>query len=280
MKKKLLVKTLTLGIIVLFIGAGVVSAFNANINENKPLGIEEEKIFNELKIKLEKVSTEKEAIIFFKETITELNKLELFPNGLSEKSAQRLITFYFFMSKLIQKSQTKNNDDLGNTNCLVIGFTNQTYFRPYPSLVMDIPFIYNLTFNSSFSDITCFLVLPYVLRTIQPFKLGPYAYFGGRIKFIENENITDYIYPSSGLILTYGSNGFKKWNGTFYGNLYTKYEKFQYNNYTSFEIWSPVGIKGFIGINFLSLLSLNQDIPTFYIGFAREVNFTYNPTWT
>jgi hypothetical protein len=183
------------------------------------------------------------------------------------------------MSDFTQRFTRNDDDNSGNSNCLVIGITKNTFFRPYPSLIMDIPFLFNLTFNSRFINITNYLAFPYVFRIFQPFKLGPYVYFGGRIKHVEYENITDDIYPSSGLILTCGSNGVKMWNGTFYGSLYTKYEKFQYNNYSSLEIWDPVGINGFFGINFLSIATLSPNIPTLYIGFAREVNFTYNPIW-
>ncbi len=241
---------------------------------------ETEKLFNDLRLRLDAVTTKQEALGFFKEAIVELNDHGLLPKGMSVKHAQRLVTGYFLRSGLARSFQSNTEDNSGNTNCLVLGITDNTYFRPYPALVMDNPFIHNLAFNSSHRNITCFLALPYVFRLLQPFKFGPYVEIGNRVRFVEHENITDDISPSSGLILTYGSNGFKKWNGAFFGSLNPNYQKFVYNNYTSLELWDPVGMIGFTGINFLSVATLNQNIPTIYIGFAREVNFTYNYPWT
>jgi len=242
--------------------------------------IETEKIFNDLKLKLEKVTTKQEALALVKEAVIELSKYELLPEGMSVQKAQRLVDCVQLSSAFLHLFDEKKGNTPGNANCLVIGITNNTYFRPNPALVMDIPILYNLAFNSSLRNITCFLALPYLFRLLQPFKFGPYVEFGDRTKFIEHENITDDISPSSGLILTYGSNGFQKWNGTFYGGLNPNYKKFVYNNYTSLEFWDPVGIVGFTGINFLSIFDLNQNLPMLYIGFAREANFTYNYPWT
>ena len=242
--------------------------------------VKTEKIVNELKVKLDKVSTKQEALTLIKEVIVQLNNNGLLPKGMTVKRAQRLVTNYFLRAELVQPSQRNNENNFGNTNCLVIGITNWTYFRPYPALVMDIPFLYNLAFNSSLRNITCFLGLPYLFRLLQPFKFGPYVEIGGRTKLVEYENITDDISPSSGLILTYGSNGFNKWAGAFFGSLDMSYKKFSYDNSTSLELWEPVGMVGFNGINLLSVVSLNQNIPMVYIGFAREVNFTYSPLWT
>ena len=231
---------------------------------------ETEKIFNDLKVKLNTVTTKQEALTLINEVIVELNEHGLLPKGMTVKRAQRLVTGCFLRSEHLRPYQNNNKNNFGNSNCLVIGITNWTYFRPYPAL-KDIPI---------FSNITGFLLLPYAFRILQPFKFGPYVWIGDRIKFVEHDNITDDISPSSGLILTYGSNGFKKWSGAFFGGLDITYSKFVYNNYTSLEIWDPVGMVGFTGINLISVLSLNQNIPTFYIGFAREVNFTYSPLWT
>jgi len=247
--------------------------------------VEAEKIFNDVKLKLDKVTMKQEALTLFKETIVELNKYGLLPKGMTVKRAQRLVTSCFLRSELVQPFQNNNENNSGNANCLVIGMTNNIFFRPYPALIMDIPILSNLVFNSSLRNITWFLALPYLFRFLQPFKFGPYAYVGARYKLVEQGNITeDNSYFSTGWVWTLGSNGFKKWNGTFYGGLYTKYEKFVNNNYSSFEIWDPVGMVGFIGIDFFSgtsfIINPHNGIPQFYIGFAREVNFTYNYPWT
>ena len=247
--------------------------------------IEVEKIFNDLKLKLDTVTTKKEALALFKEAIVELNEHGLLPKGMSVRQAQRLINNGFLRSELVQPFQSNYENNSGNNNCLVIGMTNNIFFRPYPALIMDIPILSNLVFNSSLRNITWFLALPYLFRLLQPFKFGPYAYVGYRYKLVEQGNITeDNIYSSTGWVWTLGSNGFKKWNGTFYGGLYTKYEKFVHNNYSSFEIWDPVGMVGFIGIDFFSgtsfIINPYNGIPQFYIGFAHEVNFTYSYPWS
>lgn len=242
---------------------------------------ETEKIFNDLKVKLDKVTTKQDALVFINEAIVELNEYGLLPKGMTVQRAKRLVTNSFLKAELLKLYQKNAENSIGNNNCLVIGIANGTYFRPYPALIQDIPFLHNLVFNSRFRNITQFLALPYIFRVLQPLKFGPYAYIGTRIKVVEHGNIThDYIDASSGLVLTIGSNGFKKWNGTLYGSLYTKYHKLVNNNYSYAEFWDPVGIRGFVGINFLSFISNFRELPTFYIGFAREVNFTYSPPWT
>jgi hypothetical protein len=244
---------------------------------------EAEKIFNDLQLKLDKVTTKQETLDLFKEVIVELNEHGLLPKGMTIKRAQRLIINGFLRSEPEQSFQSNYENNSGNINCLVIGIANETYFRPYPALVQDIPFLYNLAFNHSGFSITTILALPYLFRVLQPVKFGPYAYVGARFKVVEHGNTThERIDASSGWVWTIGSNGYKKWNGTFYGGLYTKYKKFVYNNYSYAEAWDPVGIRGFVGINFFNFISSfgGNKLSSFYIGFAREVNFTYSPPWT
>jgi len=272
-----------LGSVVPISGTLFTKAYSRLMIQRNAQYVETEKIFNDLKGKLDTVTTKQEALVLCKEAIVELNEHGLLPKGMTVKQAQRLIINGFLRSELEQPFQSHYENNSGNTNCLVIGIANETYFRPYPALVQDIPFLYNLAFNSSLRNITCFLALPYVFRTLQPLKLGPYAYVGARFKVVEHGNTThERIDASSGWVWTIGSNGYKKWNGTFYGGLYTKYDKFVNNNYSYAEAWDPVGIRGFVGINFFNFISSfgGNTLPSFYIGFAREVNFTYNPPWT
>jgi hypothetical protein len=243
--------------------------------------VEAEKIFNELKLKLDKVTTKQEALVLINEAIVDLNKYGLLPKGMSVRQAQRLVTVCFLKSELLQPTQKSNLNNTGNINCLVVGIATETYFRPYPSLVMDIPIIEYLVFDSNFSKYFNFLAWFYAIRVFTPVKFGPYAYVGNRYKAFEDGNLTDKIYSSSGFVWTIGANGIKKWNGSFYGGLYTKYMKAVYEN-NSYEIWDAVGIRCFVGINFFNCISFasSNEFPSFYIGFAREINFTYNPPWT
>jgi len=247
---------------------------------------ETEKIFNDLKVKLDTVTTKQDALVLVNEAIVELNEHGLLPKGMTIKRAQRLVTSSFLMDELTQPFQNNNENNTGNTNCLVIGIASQTAFTPYPALIFNIPILHYLIFNSSYSNMTFFrfyIQLPYVFRVLQPFKYGAYAEVGGRGKYVENGNTTlDDIRTSSGWVWTIGMNGVKKWNGTFYGGLYTRYKKIVLNNYSYVEGWDPMGIRGFVGINFFNFISIfgRDEIPSIYIGFAREVNFTYSPPWT
>jgi hypothetical protein len=239
-------------------------------------------IFNELKIQLDKVTTKQDALVLVNKAIEELNEHDLLPNGVSEKLVQRLVTRFFSKSDFMQRFQCTNDNETGNTNCLVIGFANETFFRPFPT-IYDIPIVYYLAFNTSFLDYFNFLLWFYAIRSIQPVKLGPYAWAGQRYKLVENGNVTyDYMAASSGWVWTLGTNGVRKWNGTFYGGLDTRYRKSVINNSNYAEAWDPVGIRGFVGINVFSSIAflMGNYVPTFYIGFAREINFTYSPPWT
>jgi hypothetical protein len=241
---------------------------------------EAEKIFNELQVKLDKVTTKQEALVLIKDVLVELHNHGLLPKAMSVRQAQRLITLLFLKNILVQSSQKSNGNDTGNSNCLVIGFAANTFFRPYPVILMDIPLIEYLVFNGTLSPYLDWLFSFYILRILSPLKLGPYAYVGERYKNFINGYLTDDISPATGLVWTLGMNGIKKWNGSFYGSLSTKYEKIVDGN-NSYESWKPVGIRGFGGISFSNFISFAADrIPLFFIGFAREVNFTYNPPWT
>jgi hypothetical protein len=243
---------------------------------------EAEKIFNDLKVKLESVTSKQEALVLVNEAIVELHEHGLLPKGMTVKRAQRIVAGCFLKSDLAQPFQSNNENNSGNTNCLVVGFANETFFRPFPT-IYDIPIVYYLFFNTSFGDYFNFLIWFYVIRASQPVKLGPYAWVGGRDKLVENENVTyDSIHASSGWVWTLGVNGVQKWNGTFYGGLNTRYTKFIIDNDSYAESWDPVGIRSFVGINFFSIRTFwnTNKLPTFYIGFAREINFTYTPPWT
>ena len=277
-------KWFAIAAILLFIGVTLIPIITADSRStsSEKQYVELEKIFNDLKVKFDKVTTKQEALVLVNNATVKLNEHGLLPKGMTVKRAQRLVTGYFSKSELLQPFQRNNENNTGNTNCLVIGFANETFFRPFPT-IYDIPIVYYLMFNTSFGDYLNFLIWFYAIRTFQPVKLGPFAYVGARFKVVEYGNTTyERIDASSGLVLTIGSNGFKKWNGTFYGGLYTKYDKFVNNNYSYAEAWDPVGIRGFVGINFFNFISSfgGNTLPSFYIGFAREVNFTYNPPWT
>jgi hypothetical protein len=241
---------------------------------------ETEKIFNDLKLKLDKVTTKQETLVLVNEAIVELHEHGLLPKGMTLQRAQRVATGCFSKSDLSQPFQSKNENNTGNTNCLVIGMTNHFIFRPYPT-IWDIPIMYYLLTNSSLKEELNVLFWFYAIRYFNPLKFGPFAFAGLHAKQYENGNLTHTEnYSVSGWVWTIGMNGVKKWDGTFYGGLYTRYTKYMYNNHSYTEAWDPIGIKCFVGIQpFCFLSSMDFDSNRFYIGFAREVNFTYSPPW-
>ena len=276
-------KWFVIAVILLLTGVTLIPTITADTRStsSEKQYIEVEKIFNDLQLNLDKVTTKQEALVLIKEVIVELNEHGLLPKGMTVKRAQRLVTGCFSKSELGQPFQSNNENNIGNTNCLVIGFTNETFFRPYPT-IYDIPIIYYLRFNTSFfHEYLNFLLWFYVIRAYQPFKFGPFAIFGSKFRLVENGNMTqEEMHASSGWVWSLGLNSIRKWNGTLYGGLNTRYKKIILDNESYIEDWYPVGIKGFVGISFFSLIGeFNYTVPTFYIGFAREINFTYSPPW-
>ncbi|MCK4416483.1 MAG: hypothetical protein KAU84_04945 [Thermoplasmatales archaeon] len=244
-----------------------------------------ETLFDTIKSRFDTTSTRNGAEEIFEEAVIELNKIGLLPMGMNICQIKQLVIGGFLNSLHMRFQDTFRLNHLsnksGNTNCLVIGKTDYTYFRPFPALVIDIPIFYTLLeyLYSISSPIASILLLPYAFRVMQPLKFGSQAYFGQRYKLTEQGNVTrDDSYSSSGWVWTIGSNGIQKWNDTFYGNLYCKYQKKIYEDVdVIWENWDPVGVIGFIGIK-IGILS--PDIDTFYIGFARKVNYSYYPPWS
>jgi hypothetical protein len=285
MKKKILIGSIIAVSLLTLVSFSSVVGYNSvkNTQEENIQYDHIRKISNDLKIKLDKVITKQEALVLVDKAIVELNEHGLLPKGMSEKQAHRLVTRCFSKSDSLQFIQSKNDNETGNTNCLVIGFANETFFRPFPT-IYDIPIVRYLVFNTSFfDDFFNFILWFYAIRSVQPVKLGPYAWVGSRYKLVENGNVTyENIDASSGWVWTLGTNGVRKWNGTFYGGINTRYQKSVINNNSYAEAWDPVGIRGFFGINLFSSITffMGNYVPTFYIGFAREINFTYSPPWT
>jgi hypothetical protein len=238
-----------------------------------------EKLFTDLRLKLDSVTTKQEALILVNDAIVKLHEHGLLPKGMTIKQAQQFVTRCFSKSEQIQPSQNSNENTTGNTNCLVIGFANGTVFNLYPTLA-DFTILYNFLLNKNFFyHYYYFLFFLRIIRESQPIKFGSYASVGSRYTITEYENTSNDIHASSGWVWTLGFNGVQKWNGTFYGALYTGHTKLN----DVLEIWIPVGIRGFVGMNFFSIIqwwcTFDLDVPTFYIGFAREVNMTYSPPW-
>lgn len=198
------------------------------------------------------------------------------------KKVVGIIVFMLLISSILSVTGNEVTDktilnkplnETNNVNCLVIGYTNYTFIRPFPTLLFDFPRISPWLYNNTlFSRL---LIYPYVIRVLIPTRLGAHADIGGRVRFTEYGNVTyDYFTPAYGRIWTSGSNGVRTFNGKFYGNISCDYRKDVNPDDDNIfgERWDAVGIKGFTGIYFYSLLG--SEIKNFYIGYAKEVDIT------
>ena len=261
---------------------GIIGMKEYSVKLTQQQNIELENLFDDINHRLDNVETREAAIKIMNEAIVELNRLGLLPKGMSVRQAQWLVTGGFLNSLRMKLSHrfpvNQGAGEPGNVNCLVIGRTNQTFFRPYPVLLFDFPRISPWLWNNSL--LAGLLIYPYLFRILLPFRFSTYTYFGSRYRITEQGNVTiDDIYSSSGWVWTIGSSGVKKWNGSFYGDLYCKYKKIVSDNDHIWENWDPVGIDDFTGVNLNFLGKLEPSIKMFYVGFARQVSFNYSYPW-
>jgi len=179
MKKKLLIKSLTISVIIIFFGVSIQPAFAVNIrniNNKTEYKIEvikeyekiEKSVFlterqaNELESLIEKIRTnldlsksfEETALIFYN-AVDSFNKLGILPNDISINEIKELSTGE---NRDLEKIKFRNERDNGLQNrlCLVAGSSTQTYsFGPIipGSIVLLIPLLYISAFISDFIDI-------------------------------------------------------------------------------------------------------------------------------
>ena len=63
---------------------------------------------------------------------------------------------------VIDKNKFNNSlNEIKNANCLVIGYTNYTFIRPFPTLLFDFPRLSPWLFNNTL--LRSLLVYPYVI---------------------------------------------------------------------------------------------------------------------
>ncbi|MCK4829030.1 hypothetical protein KA005_75605, partial [bacterium] len=306
MKKHYAKKGIVIAIIVLFIGISIAPIINANISREdnyveitsetcgiigmgeysvkltQQQNIELENLFDDINRRLDNVETREASIKIMNEAVVEFDKYGLLPEGMSVRQVQWLVTGGFLNSlrmKLFHRFPVNQGvGEPGNVNCLVIGRTDHTFFRPYPVLLFDFPRISPWLWNTSL--LSGLLTYAYLFRILSPFRFSTYTYFGSRYRITEQGNVTyDDIYSSSGWVWTIGSSGVKKWNGSFYGDLYHKYKKIVSDNDRIWENWDCVGIDDFTGVNLNFLGKLEPSFKTFYVGFARQVSFNYSCPW-
>jgi hypothetical protein len=280
----LIKKCLAVGIILLFVGVAIAPSINFNVvnasydndlveTTTQACGIRGyrdttvkltrqqylnlEQYLVEFRSRLNQTTTRQEAVPLFKEAVVELNRYGLLPKGMSEKTAQQLVTgrtqskgFEHLMKKPFLRNQF-NLSDNENFLCLVYGI------------------ITGYTF--SFGLILLLLSLFYpgvtaLVRTL-PFILIP-------IDILHTITLGEYqpgdYYPANGWLGTFGLNGGRVFHDQpLYGALPLNAIVIDYP-------WGPIyyypGIMGFTGLH-INIIEMVH----FYIGSALWVKIDSVP---
>jgi hypothetical protein len=160
-KESLLWKQRTIFVVLLFCGLAFAPSIHANISKEselveittevcglpgqKPQTIQlsksdadaVDKLFDEIKVKLDTVETREEAVEIFNDAIVELDKYGLL-GGLSVEEAQKLVTGRFHnteFSDIKEKFNTGNKQvpgEIDNLFCLMTGEANHLFFYTIP----------------------------------------------------------------------------------------------------------------------------------------------------
>ncbi len=281
-------KTLTFGIVLLFIGVAFAPSFYADvetINEQNELieltvefyGLDKtdshqvtvtredsdklDSLFNEFKNKLNETNSIEETIIIYEWAIDELNKLGLL-GDLSVDEAKKLVTGGFYYKEFNELFNTYRNTEieLENLNflCLISGETTENDFTgPINSLIART--LYFLVFIKDIFDVIPIIFLmtfPIIIQSIIHFKY-PFSIYN-TITYGQTVGLTRMDYYSSGWVKTLGLLGYKEWQGKIIGYfipistlLSTRYS----------------GVIGFTGIHICDVSGVAK-----YFGFANAVN--------
>lgn len=234
-------------------------------------------VIHDLQQQLEKTTTRQEAATLVNKAIVRLHDQGVMPIGMSVPQAQRIVKICLLLSESLSSGCQPTGNNTGNKNCLVIGYMNESFFR-WNHTIMNIPFLVNLTNKYKLMNL---IYLPLLIRDMEPIKLGPFMEVGSHFKDWENGQLAnERIATPTGWVWSSGANGIQKWNGSFYGGLYTIYTNATYNQSFA-ELWQPIGIQGFFGIDFFNAICNfgGYHHHTLTIGFATEVNMTYTAPW-
>lgn len=272
-------KLLVVGVIVLFLGLSVAPSINANINNDSELveitteicgmgggkhtvqltkeeAEEVDRIFENIRGKLNTTDSREEAEKIFNEAIMELNRYGLL-GGLSVKQVQWIFSFYNAIQRYIDINVMSENE---NYLCLIAGKATNIRFFGLPYRL--ISFISTLI-RGFVPDL--FYVLYFimgelsVLYSIIPLKLGGHIAFGYYLWAWEHAGD---IYPSSGWVYTLGLNGVKDWSDSFYGHISILSIPRTISRLDEF-----IGATHFIGLN----INNAESEETFFIGTALRV---------
>jgi len=245
----------------------------------------------EFRARLNQTSTREEAVPIFKNAVVELDTYGLLPKGMSVERAQKLVVGVYQNEKLMKRLSKLNEHKKSDSNhmvnylCLITGEDDDTVFFPFSSLfsigVGALSIAVYLSFIFIIATILGFLFpgLPLILLAI--LALIPLAFFGAvaycsfQLSFLISPIILGssgytgfYDYPASGWIQSYGLNGQKSINGSFYGNLY---------RLRLLILWSGLGALGIIfnfpsiaGFSGIKIYTPSKD-KIFFLGFALAI---------
>jgi len=238
----------------------------------------------DFRARLNKTTTRGEAVPIFNDAVVELNRYGLLPRGMSVERAQKLVIGGYQNEKLMKRLsklcayKINDSDMLVNHFCLISGETNMTTFCPLVCAFFTLLSFF-IMYNALFLFLTLFLV------TFLSFIADLSFYFSNFISPVVFGyiHLGNFQYPSFGWIQSYGLNGNKSINGSFYGNL------LRYGNLFLLRFWilweeldlqailsEFPGIAGFQGIRVFTPSTYTQ----FYLGSALEVRVGPEPPFS
>jgi hypothetical protein len=218
---------LVVGVICLFLGIAIAPSINANVSKESELieitteicGLgggkhtsylteeaaeEVERLFENIRGKLNTTESREEAEKIFKDAVVELDTYGLL-GGMSVKQAQKLVTGRYQNTRIIKNfgSMIDRNRNFSNSDllCLTAGYaTNAFIMGPFSflSLLLLPPIGASLTFI-----LYVFPMAVFGFMVFGDYSVGQHAVY----------------YPAEGWVRTIGLTGLKKWDGKFYGQL-------------------------------------------------------------
>jgi len=283
MKNSWYKKGLVVGIIILFIAVSFAPSINANIDripiKNKfvetsirihrarsitPYTLkltekesdEVDRIFDNLKVSLDSAETLEETDEIFNDAVESLYELGLFPNYMTLRESQQLVTGES-LNPIIESSLVTHGTGEENFNCRIAGKVTECFMFDLGKL-----FIGGILFN---------LIL-LLGRGIFPHLWTGFNFplFVGRIGQISFGTIVwmmNWWFPSNGWIWTNGSNGEIKWEGWFFGNI----DEITINKDIDKEAY--VGVNEFKGI---WIDRIDYFEPPCFLGNAEQVKISYD----
>ncbi len=281
-------KSLVVGVIVLFIGVGIQPALATveqenidteyfdvttefiGLDKNVTVKLTQEQIqeldalFDSFRNSLNNSESYENTVELYNDMILQLDGYGLFGN-FSITQIKELVTDRFqnprinnIMNRLYDRIPSANDS---NAFCLIAGRTNETNFFPPSAMVSNrllffIAFIFQNYLNFADNLILIFFfynMFRFMYSGYSPFVLASGISFGIESDEFQTNN------PAKGWVNTYGLNGQKKWEGSFYGNLFI---------YVLWLYYVYVGAIGFKGIR----IYLDE---YYYLGSATYVKIDY-----